>query len=249
MKSILDHPIISSRYFFPRPAPVPEPFMVDCGDADLACIRLNPYKDARTLIHFHGNGEIAGDYLGGYEEALLNLGVNVIFAEYRGYGGSSGEPSLTHLLDDTGRIIEATGLKPEKIILFGRSIGSYYAIHGASLFPQVAGLIIESGIADLGERVLLRVDPAELGCSRDQILAEAKRYFDHQKKLSQYTGPVLLMHTRHDGLVDLDHAQRNHQWAAGPKTLEIFEEGNHNTIIGVNARAYFRTIQDFLARL
>ena len=249
MKSILDHPIISARYFFPRPAPVPEPFMVRSGDVDLACIRLAPHEDALTLIHFHGNGEIAGDYLGGYDHAMLGLGVNVIFAEYRGYGGSSGEPALTELLDDTKRIIEATGLSPEKIILFGRSIGSYYAIHGASLFPDVAGLIIESGIADLGERLLLRVDPAELGCSRQELLDEAEKHFNHQQKLGSYPGPVLLMHTRHDGLVDLDHAERNYQWAAGSKVLKVFEEGNHNTIIGTNARDYFQAILDFLQRL
>ena len=77
---ILDHPIISQRYFFPRRSPLDDATLVDCGEATLACYRLDRHPDAPTVVHFHGNGEIVADYLPDFAEALLDLGVNVFFA-------------------------------------------------------------------------------------------------------------------------------------------------------------------------
>lgn len=54
------------------------------------------------------------------------------------------------------------------------------------------------------------------------------------------------MHTRHDGLVDVSHGERLYTWVAQPKTLKIFETGNHNTILFANYQAYFQTIQEFV---
>jgi len=40
------------------------------------------------------------------------------------------------------------------------------------------------------------------------LFAEVKRYFDHKKKLSSYSGPLLVMHTENDGMIDISHAER-----------------------------------------
>ena len=249
MPSILDHPLITARYFFPRAEFPPDPFMVDVGEASLSCIYARPHPGAKTLVHFHGNGEIVSDYLGPFTDSVAAIGLNLFLVEYRGYGGSTGTPLLATMLADVPKVVSALGSPVHELIFFGRSLGSFYAIHGATAFPQCAGLIVESGIADVGERLLLRVQPQELTCTRNEFDAEVRRHFDHQTKLGAYPGPVLIMHTRHDGLVDLDHAQRNYDWAVGPKTLKVFEEGNHNTIIPVNAAAYFAAIQTFVQNM
>ena len=62
MPNILDHPLICERYFFPRKGCFADPFWVDCGDAQLACSYHEIDPTAKTLIHFHGNGEIVDDW-------------------------------------------------------------------------------------------------------------------------------------------------------------------------------------------
>ncbi len=244
--SLLDHPVISERYFFPRPGRLAEPFWVDCGDVRLGCFYRQVDPAAKTIVHFHGNGEIVEDYLGDFVAIIEQMGCNLFLAELRGYGCSSGVPQLGRMLDDVAPLIRAIGQPEENLILFGRSVGSIFAIHAASLFPKVAGLILESAVADVLERLLLRLDPAELGASRQDLEAEVDARLNHQRKLAAYPGPALVMHAAHDGLVDVSHGERLHLWAAGPKTLKIFPRGNHNDIMFVNAREYFAQIEAFL---
>ena len=244
---LLDHPLIAQRYFFPRPGRPADPFFVDCGEAQLAC-HLREVTGARgTLVHFHGNGEIVDDYMPDFVDAVARMGWSCLLAEYRGYGGSTGEPVLGAMLDDVERVVQALDQPPDRLVFFGRSVGSIYAIHAASRFPQAAGLVLESGIADVLERLLLRVHPAELGATAQELADAVAERLDHRSKLASFTGPSLVMHTRHDGLVDLSHAERLHEWAGGPRRLRVFEQGDHNSIMWVNATAWFGELRDFLA--
>jgi alpha-beta hydrolase superfamily lysophospholipase len=247
--SILDHPLISYRYFFPRPCRFRDPFMVDCSDAVLGCSYHLHDPAAMTVIHFHGNGETVEDYLGDFVERFDRMGVNLLLAEYRGYGMSGGEPSMVRMLDDVERIVRAIRVPPERIVLFGRSLGSLYAIHGVKCFPQAAGLIIESGIADPLERLLLRVAPEELGVTLEELGREVARMFNNREKLAGYRGTTLVMHARNDDLVDVSHGERLYAWAGGGKELKIFERGDHNTILQVNTRAYFDSVAGFIHSL
>ena len=67
------------------------------------------------------------------------------------------------MLDDVERVVEAPDVAPSEMVFFGRSVGSIFAVHAASRFPEARGLILESGIADVLERLLLRVHPSEMG--------------------------------------------------------------------------------------
>lgn len=247
--SILDHPLISERYFFPRTERFENPFWVETGGVRLGCYFHRPHPGAKILVHFHGNGEIVADYLGDFVSVIEWLGCNCFLAEFRGYGMSTGTPFLGRMLDDVEPLIRAIGRPEQELILFGRSVGSLFAIHAASLFPHVAGLILESAVADPLERLLLRISPQELGTSAAAFEAEAAARLDHQSKMESYAGPTLVMHTRHDGLVDVSHGERLYHWAGGRKSLKIFPLGNHNDIMAVNAREYFAAVQDFVLSL
>ena len=135
----LDHPILTGRYFYPWPNRFEEPFFVEGNGFRLGCRYRRVHDDAPTIIHFHGNGETVADYLGEFEERIAGLGANLLLAEYRGYGMSSGVPALAAMLDDVELIVRACGLPPERVIFFGRSLGSLYALHGAALFPGRPG--------------------------------------------------------------------------------------------------------------
>ncbi|MFU8806292.1 MAG: alpha/beta hydrolase, partial [Bradymonadaceae bacterium] len=60
---ILDHPLITERYFFPFDTSPSNPHWVDTGEHRLACYGEMRHPGAMTVIHFHGNGEVVSDYL------------------------------------------------------------------------------------------------------------------------------------------------------------------------------------------
>ncbi len=105
-RSLLDRQLLNDRLFFPRRYEAQDVFFVDCDGGRLACLRHRPVAEAGTVLHFHGNGEIAAEYLnGGFAGMLAEIGVNACFAEYRGFGMSSGSPALVAMLDDGEQIV------------------------------------------------------------------------------------------------------------------------------------------------
>ncbi|MCO6456652.1 MAG: alpha/beta hydrolase, partial [Pirellulaceae bacterium] len=245
--SILDHSAISGHYLFPQPRCVEDPFLVQVSGAELACHRTVIDPGKYTVVHFHGNGEAVADYIPGMADILADLGLNSMFVEYREYGDSTGEARLVAMLGDGEAAIKASGLAPERVIVFGRSMGSLYAIELAHRQPTIAGLILESGIADPAERFLTYADLTTAGVTEDDVIAEVERHFNHQEKLSKCKNPLLILHAENDGLIDISHAERTYRWASSvQKRLVRFPFGNHNTIFGANAREYVAAIRDFV---
>ena len=246
---LFDHPIISQRYFFPRQGrPGRGEVEVEVEGATLCCAQNIVDEDALTLLHFHGNGEIVADYIPWLMDLFGKMGLNTFFAEYRGYGGSSGVPMMATMLEDVVPILDATGQPPERTIVMGRSVGSIYAIELAHRRPGIGGLIIESGIADPLERILLRAKPEEMGTTAAELTQEARMIFDHQLKLRAFIQPMLLLHARGDDLVSSSHAERNHTWAASKnKRLVLLDKGDHNSIMHLNQERYFQEIADLVA--
>jgi pimeloyl-ACP methyl ester carboxylesterase len=247
--SLLDHSIISQRYFFPRQGSVPNTFWIDCPDARLACYYHEVSPQAHTIVHFHGNGEIVADYLDGFPELIGRMGYNCFLAEFRGYGGSTGRPQLGRMLTDVKQTIESIGQPVEKLVVFGRSVGSLFAVKAAELFPDIAGLILESAVADPLERLLLRLRPEEIGTTAEGLQEAVTAAMNTQSIMRNLKKPALILHTRHDGLIDVSHAERLAEWCGGPVQLEIFEQGCHNDIMFVNGPRYFSLINDFLISL
>ena len=245
--TVLDHPIVSQRYFFPRAGTPAHEVRIDVDGATLSCAHVVLDPAWPTLVHFHGNGEIVADYLPAWETLLHRWQVNGFFAEYRGYGGSTGTPQLATMLGDVVPIARALGCEPERTVVFGRSVGSIYAIEYARRVRAVAGLILESGIHDVLERILLRVHPNELGTTPDNLSREAGALLDHRQKLAGYTGHLLVLHAEGDDLVDVSHAQRNFDAAttAATRTIERFPRGDHNSIFFANLEAYVDAVERF----
>jgi len=249
INELLNHPLIGGRYFFPQIGNLDDPFWIDCGDAKLACSYHELDPQAKTLVHFHGNGEIVDDYLGSFVKQILDCGCNCLLVEYRGYGRSTGQAELGRMLEDVRTIIERLGRKPESLIFFGRSVGSLFALEAARLYPQASGLILESGIADVLERLLLRVEPAELGVEEQEFSTAIQHRFAHQQVLRDYCGALLVMHAQHDDLVEVEHGEKLYAWGGEPKALKIFPFGDHNSILFANFEEYFAQIKGFVGRL
>lgn len=249
MEDLLNHPLIAERYFFPRPDQ-PQEYR-DFTTADgvrLRCFESRPHPGAKTLVHYHGNGEVVADYLHDFVVDVTGLGLNVLLVEYRGYGGSTGEPRLGQMLDDVAVVRKACGIPSREVVLYGRSVGAIFALEWVAGDPAVAGLVLESGVADPHQRLALRLDPSEIGSDRESFQAACARRLSHQEKLAQYRGPLLVFHAINDRLVELSHAQLHMEWSKSQnKKLVTFHRGDHNTILTYNWAEMLRELGEFTA--
>jgi fermentation-respiration switch protein FrsA (DUF1100 family) len=247
MANLLDHPVLSSRLFYPRRDDLADPFWVETPDGNrLACHREQVDDDAPTVVLFHGNGEVVADYVPDFPSLLRGLGCNTVLAEYRGYGGSTGGPGLQTMLDDVEAVLDAVDVPDSRLVIFGRSIGSLAAIRGVRLRPHAGALVIESGIFDAGERVNLRVTADELGVGADVLAELIARELDPIPALAAFAGRTLIMHTRHDDLVEVSHAEKLFAAVSEPKKLLVFERGDHNSIFEANRAAYVVALETLI---
>ena len=104
--SPLDQPFLRQFIFYPRKDFTPCPrnaFDLSVGVTDGASISCRFYMGRHEwpwVLFFHGNGEGVSDYdqvSPFYHERKMNLAV----ADYRGYGASTGTPTLTDLVQDS----------------------------------------------------------------------------------------------------------------------------------------------------
>lgn len=254
--TLLDHPLLASRYFLPRRGALEEAFYVVGADgaSRLGCFRAAPFDDeqALTVLHFHGNAEIVADYVPAMADVMNELGVNVLFAEYRGYGVSSGTPSLNAMLDDAESIFRALDVPASRVVAFGRSLGSLFALEIAGRHPDIAGLILESGIADPLDPAITRVSAEDLGVSSEELTAAVAERVDQRAKISRYGGPLLVMHTKADLLIPATHGKKLFEWGGAPvtnKRLVLLDHGDHGTIYSANRERYTSELDGFLRRL
>lgn len=252
----LDHPAVNSRVFFPRPDPgFPTPsgsvdMDVRVGDGVHVAARFHPSDPVLpTVLHFHGNGEIVADYddLAG---VFHEIGASLVCADFRGYGRSTGTPSVRALVGDAHAVLDAVlSMLAERghtgpLVVMGRSLGSAPAIEIASARGDcVAGAIVESGFAQAVPLLeFLGVDVRSLGLDLNGR--------DNKDKMERVRIPVLFLHAEYDNIVPLWHAQRNYEHAASPdKRLVIIPGADHNTIMALGRPLYWSSIAEFLGSL
>lgn len=249
--SLLNHPRIQQAYFFPQATFCTEAIDVAVGDITLRCLYYRPNPELPTLVHFHGNGESVAGYVRQSFPTLVSrelCGINVLMIEYRGYGGSTGDAELVTMLSDGESVLNKLSVPPRNVVVYGRSIGSLYALELANRCSDLAGLVIDSGIANIRERFLdnLNLRLAVEGLDEKLIEAEIAIHFDHRAKLARYPGPILLFHTENDGIISVDHAERLFAWGVTQrKELRVYHTGNHNTIFRENFRDMLYSLRNF----
>ncbi|MGZ5968067.1 MAG: alpha/beta hydrolase [Polyangiales bacterium] len=82
-------------------------------------------QDAPMVVCFHGNGELAEDSRP-FARELNARGLGVVLVEYRGYGASAsaGKPTEQGLYADAEAVLDGLAMPKDRIVLFGRSLGT-----------------------------------------------------------------------------------------------------------------------------
>lgn len=200
-----------------------------------------PHRDnLGTVLFFHGN---AGNIAHRIDTAamLWEWGLNTLLIDYRGFGNSGGKPSARGTSRDAEAawkfLVNEKGISPEKIILFGRSLGSAVAADLATRV-QPGGVVLESGftsLPDIGAKMYPWLPVRLLSRNRYPTL----------KQVPRFSCPVLVAHSRDDELIPFSHAERIFQAAPEPKFF--FEmTGSHNEGVSTTGMPYEQAIKSFI---
>lgn len=220
------------------------------GDIGIgACIHA-VHPTGPVILFFHGNGEVAADYddLG----PLFNrLGINLIVADYRGYGCSAGSPTVSAMMADCHRIFdfvinwqEENGFNGPRIVM-GRSLGSASALElAATKKNHIDGLVVESGFAWAGP--LLRL----LGVDPDRIGFDESEGFANVDKIGKVTLPTVIIHAEFDHIIPFSDGQALYEAsAAADKKLIKIPGANHNDIFMRGLDRYMDAVSSLAEKL
>jgi pimeloyl-ACP methyl ester carboxylesterase len=253
-----DQPVITNSLFYPRSEE--QPSLTGKNIIELSI----PVDDgihiggkifiagtaAPSILFFHGNGEIVIDYddLG---PMYVNLGINFIPVDYRGYGRSDGNPSVSSMMKDCHAIFEyvrkwlADSGYDMTFIVMGRSLGSASALELASCYhDRINGIIIDSGFAyTLPLLRIIGINPDRLGLRED----DGPSNLD---KIRKFNKPTLILHAEHDHIIPYSDGKMlfDSSPAANKKMLTI-PIADHNTIFMHGLREYLAAVKEFADRI
>ena len=201
----------------------------------------------KIAIVNHGN---AGNntHRGYLASALSQAGVNVVLYDYRGYGVSTGKPTLQGILEDGDTMYafvpDKLKYEPNQIIIYGESIGTAVSCHVAASH-QCLGVILQSPIKSLPAAakfvfVFLRMYP-------DFIFPKPR--LDNLELIPTIHCPILLLHGMRDTIVSSNNSQVLFDAANQPKAVTFLPDCGHNDMGAYNSEVFRGAINKFIAGL
>lgn len=238
--ALLDDPKVASLVFYPRKTPKPD--MSELGEGistlevnvnheiTLGCMVFSLSQSSPTMILFHGNGELALDYTY-FADGYLKCGVNLVVVDFRGYGFSTGSPTLGSLFDDA--LPAYNGVRDEllrqeyadEFFVFGRSLGSIPACEIGAKNPQgLKGIVLESAIA----RTLELLENL-FNISLENQVKDQFTQWSNIARLKKFSAPTLILHGTADSIVPYEHSSCS---------LEAIPESTYKKRVTINGAGH-----------
>jgi pimeloyl-ACP methyl ester carboxylesterase len=227
--------------FYPKPSVTPKTFDlegVELTDAYISVedsLEVNAWhltqEEAQTTVLFFGGN---GFYLvqsTGYLEALTRPPVNALLWDYRGYGRSDGSPGVEAFRHDAlamyDYLTEQQGVDPERLVVWGHSLGSFLATHVAAE-RRVAGVVLENpatNVEDWTGHLIPWYLRLFVGVDIDPALQDASNL----TPIRDLEVPLLVVAGEEDNITNPEMARTLYDAAASEdKELVVVEDGSHN---------------------
>lgn len=187
----------------------------------------HPPKDKRrpVIIWFHGNGQNHASRAY-WTSDYLAAGYGVLLASYRGYAGNPGQPDEKGFYRDAAswvdQVLNAYQISPERIVLYGESLGSGVAVEMATRY-DVGALILQAPYSSL----------IDIAFQRYPILPTSlllKDQFNSIEKIHHVHAPILILHGRKDQIIPISYGKKLFNKANEPKTFFEIPEAGHNNL-------------------
>ena len=196
-----------------------------------------------TVIFFHGNGGNIRN-VGWVGQRFAKRGFDVLLFDYRGYGASDGVAADEADLYADGDaavafIINAKGARPERIVLYGQSLGTAIVADVASR-GDFGAVVLESGLSSASS-----VAASALPWLPRWLHFLGKNRFESARKLTSVKAPILITHGDPDHTIPTGESQMLFASANEPKKLLIFRGADHN-VFGSLGEPYLTQVEQFI---
>jgi fermentation-respiration switch protein FrsA (DUF1100 family) len=210
----------------PGDAGFPEATEVVLGTSDgerIIAWHVPPRAGAPVILYFHGNGGSLRGRADRYR-ALTSDGTGLVALSYRGYAGSSGEPTEAGLLLDASAAYDFARSRhlDAKLVVWGESLGSGVAVALAA-DKAVERVVLEApflSAADIGAAAYPYVPVRWL--MKDQFRSDLR--------IGRVKAPVLILHGDHDTVVPIESGERLYALITAPKRFVRFPGGGHEDL-------------------
>lgn len=155
---------------------------------------------------------------------IRDKGFGILAVSYRGYPGSTGEPSEAGLIQDGHAAYNwlAQRFPASRIIIHGLSLGSGVAVALATDVDAKA-LILEAPFTSA-------VDVAAERYPFVPVHLLMRDTFHSRERIANVKMPVLIAHGTQDTVIPFQHGQRLYARAKEPKTFIAMNNSDHSTL-------------------
>ena len=218
--------------------PQAEEHLLTTDDGEKVIVWHVPAKPGHPVIlYFHGNGDFLAGFFSRFHDLIAD-GAGIVALSYRGYAGSSGQPSEQGLLQDAAAAYAFTAARysADRIVAWGFSLGSGVAVALAAEKP-VAKLILEAPYTSVSDVAasMIPILPVRL------VIRDT---FRSDQRIARVKAPLLIMHGARDPGISIKFGERLFGLAHEPKQFVRFPEGGHNDLDNYGA---IETVRKFIA--
>lgn len=231
-------------------------------------------KPLGTLLFCHANAGNIGMRLPNFEQLLKRMPINIFAFDYRGYGESEGEPNETGLfldvkaawqwlerraaaegVDDPGARVD-----PERIFVFGRSLGGAVAIALADFLekrgdqseasPKACGLqgvILENTFTSIYDLVDDLFPFLAWPMLKQKFL---RLHWPSKDRIKDLEVPLLFLSGQQDEIVPARNMRLLYDAAVSSKSrvLSLFPTGTHNDTWEKGGAEYWIALREFVEK-
>lgn len=194
-----------------------------------------------VLLWCHGNAGNVSHRLENIRQ-LYQRGISVMIFDYRGYGRSTGVPSEAGFYQDAlasyDYLIQHRRISPERLIIFGRSLGSSVAGEVA-IRRSSAGLMVEGSFSS----IQAMSDHHYFGLPTRWLMDVD---FNLAKKVRALQVPLLVIHGEEDSIVPMALGRQVFEAAHEPKRWYAVSGAGHNDVPFVGGESYYREMDLFI---
>lgn len=155
------------------------------------------HQPRAVILICHGNGEHVAYMAKELEFLRERYQCSVMAFDYRGYGKSTGRPFEEGVLADGEAAVKwlanRTGLTPDSIVLWGRSLGGAVAVHIASKIGA-RGLVLDRTFNSM-------VDVAACHYPWLPVRWLLSNRYPSEIRIRAYAGPLIQFHGKRDEIV------------------------------------------------
>ncbi|MBI3792578.1 MAG: alpha/beta hydrolase [Gemmatimonadetes bacterium] len=180
-----------------------------------------------------------------FYEYLRGLGVNILAFDYRGFGESGGEPDEEGAYADARAaydlLVQKFQANPERIIIYGHSLGTGIAVQLASTV-KAGALILQAPYTSI----------PDLGARRYPFLpvqAMAKYRFPSLERMPSVKMPLLVMHSPSDSTIPMSMGAALTSAASSTVKQCVSIKGGHNIAFKVDSATFFSEFEGIVRRV